>query len=107
MQRRDFIAHPLHEDLPSRFVRSLAWMVSSDCTASLISRHTPWSMRPGTSVTEFPTESSPVKGRESEAWIVLNLVLDRGSILQPDSDLGGHLLGIEGRICSARPGRLF
>jgi len=47
---------------PSSFIRSLAWMFSRECTASLISRDSPSSARPATSLSNFSTDSSHVNG---------------------------------------------
>jgi hypothetical protein len=46
----------------SNFIRSLTWMVSSERTASLISRPRPSSRRPDTSLSNFLIDSSHVNG---------------------------------------------
>jgi hypothetical protein len=51
--------------LPSSFIRSLTWIFSTERTASLISRLSASSARPATSLSNFSTESSHVKGREA------------------------------------------
>jgi hypothetical protein len=80
-------------------------MFSSERTASLISRHSPLSTRPATSLSNFSTDSSYVNGRG--AWKILNLVLDHLAILQPHSDLGRHLAGMLFRVFVIWPHRHF
>src|ERR1700722_7736811 len=51
--------------VPSRFVRSLAWIFSTDRTASLISPQSASSARPATSRSNFSTDSSHVNGSDA------------------------------------------
>ena len=80
-------------------------MFSSERTASLISRHSPSSTRPATSLSNFCDGVLPRERMGSEARVVLNLVLDHFPVLQPDDDLGGHFLGIFVRVFMVRPDR--
>jgi hypothetical protein len=80
-------------------------MFSTERAASLISPESPSSTRPATSRVELLDRVFPGERMGSEAWVILNLVLDHSPVLQPHGDLGGHLLWIFLREFMVRPDR--